>query len=102
MQYHAVCLEILKSAAKISKPFDEVFMDTLKLFLWQFPARSVPFRLIDTPFSEQIYPNNFENETFYWFAFNDHLIRRTLTGKLLVIAVNLIFLSKSGRKKKGT
>lgn len=33
MQYQSECLEALKSAAKISKPFEKVFMDTLKLFL---------------------------------------------------------------------
>lgn len=33
MQYQSECLEALKSAAKINKPFEKVFMDTLKLFL---------------------------------------------------------------------
>ena len=33
MQYQSECLEALKSAAKISKPFEKVFMDTLKLFM---------------------------------------------------------------------
>ena len=33
MQYQSECLEALKSAANISKPFEKVFMDTLKLFM---------------------------------------------------------------------
>ena len=33
MQYQSECLEALKSAAKINKPFEKVFMDMLKLFL---------------------------------------------------------------------
>ena len=33
MQYQSECLEALKSAAKINKPFEKVFMDTLKVFL---------------------------------------------------------------------
>ena len=33
MQYQSECFEALKSAAKINKPFEKVFMDTLKLFL---------------------------------------------------------------------
>ena len=33
MQYQSECLEALKSTAKISKPFEKVFMDTLKLFM---------------------------------------------------------------------
>lgn len=32
MQYQSECIEALKSA-KINKPFEKVFMDTLKLFL---------------------------------------------------------------------
>ena len=49
-------------------------------------------------FSEQACRNNFENGTFDWFAFNEHLIRKTLTGKFLTIAVNPCFLPKSGKK----
>lgn len=43
MQYQSECLEALKSAAKINKPFEKVFMDTLKLFL-AIPARAISFR----------------------------------------------------------
>ena len=33
MQYHAECLDVHKSAAKMSKSFEALFMDTLKLFM---------------------------------------------------------------------
>ena len=58
MQYQSECLEALKSAAKISKPFEKVFMDTLKLFM------AIPGKVRYGEFSEQTYRNNFENETF--------------------------------------
>ncbi len=64
MQYQSECLETLKSAAKISKPFEKVFMDTLKLFM-AIPGK-VNFLQMGRygEFSEQTYRNNFENETF--------------------------------------
>ena len=64
MQYQSECLEALKSAAKISKPFEKVFMDTLKLFM-AIPGK-VNFLQMGRygDFSEQTYRNNFENETF--------------------------------------
>ena len=98
MQYQSECLEVLKSAAKISKPFEKVFTDTLKLFL-SIPGK-VNFLQMGRygEFSEQTYRNNFENETFDWFAFNEHLIRKTLTGKFLAIAVDSSFLPKSSKK----
>ena len=81
MQYQSECLEALKSAAKVSKPFEKVLMDTLKLFM-AIPSK---FNFLQMgrygEFSEQTYRNNFENETFDWSAFNEHLIRKTLTGK---------------------
>ena len=48
--------------------------------------------------SEQTYRNNFENETFDWFDFNEHLVRKVLNGKFLAIAVDPSFLPKSGKK----
>lgn len=98
MQYQSECLEALKSAAKINKPFEKVFMDTLKLFM-ALPGK-VNFLQMGRygEFSEQTYRNNSENETFDWFAFNEHLIRKALTGNLLSIAVDPSFLPKSGRK----
>ena len=95
MQYQSESLEALKSAAKVSKPFEKVLMDTLKLFM-AIPSK-VNFLQMGRygEFSEQTYRNNFENETFDWFAFNEHLIRKTLTGKFLSIAVDPSFLPKS-------
>ena len=71
MQYQSECLEALKSASKVSKPFEKVFMDTLKLFM-AIPGK-VNFLQMGRygEFSEQTYRNNFENETFDWFAFNE-------------------------------
>ena len=98
MQYQSECLEALKSAAKINKPFEKVFMDTLKVFL-AIPGKGKFLQMGRySEFSEQTYRNNFENETFDWFAFNEHLIRKTLTGKFLAIAVDPSFLPKSGKK----
>ncbi len=70
MQYQSECLEALKSAANVSKPFEKVLMDTLKLFM-TIPGK-VNFLQMGRygEFSEQTYRNNFENETFDWFAFN--------------------------------
>lgn len=98
MQYQSECLEALKSAAKVSKPFEKVLMDTLKLFM-AIPGK-VNFLQMGRygEFSEQTYRNNFENETFDWFAFNEYLIRKVLIGKFLAIAVDPSFLPKSGKK----
>ena len=64
MQYQSGCLEALKSAAKINKPFEKVFMDTLKLFM-AIPGKVNFFQMGRYgEFSEQTYRNNFENETF--------------------------------------
>ena len=91
MQYQSECLEALKSAAKISKPFEKVFMDTLKLFM-AIPGK-VNFLQMGRygEFSEQTYRNNFANETFDWLSFNEHLVRKALTGNLLAIAVDPSF-----------
>ena len=95
MQYQSECLEALKSAAKVSKPFEKVLMDTLTLFM-AIPGK-VNFLQMGRygEFSEQTYRNNFENETFDWFAFNEHLIRKVLNGRFLAIAVDPSFLLKS-------
>ena len=98
MQYQSECLEALKSAAKVSKPFEKVLMDTLKLFM-AIPGK-VNFLQMGRygEFSEQTYRNNFENEAFDWYAFNEHLVRKVLDGKFLAIAVDPSFLPKSGKK----
>lgn len=73
-------------------------MDTLKLFMViHGKVNFLQIGRYGEP-SEQTYRNNFENETFDWFAFNGHLIRKTLTGKFLAIAVDPSFLPKSGKK----
>ena len=98
MQYQSECLEALKSAAKISKPFEKVLMDTLKLFM-AIPGKVNSLQMGQYgDFSEQTYLNNFENEAFDWFAFNEHLIRKVLNGKFLAIAVDPSLLPKSGKK----
>ena len=73
-------------------------MDTLKLFM-AIPGK-VNFLQMGRygEFSEQTYRNNFANETFDWLSFNEHLVRKALTGNLLAIAVDPSFLPKSGKK----
>ena len=98
MQYQSECFEALKSVSKVSKPFEKVLMDTLKLFM-AIPGK-VNFLQMGRygEFSEQTYRNNFENEAFDWFAFNEYLVRKVLNGKFLAIAVDPSFLPKSGKK----
>lgn len=102
MQYQSECLEALKSAANVSKPFERVLMDTLKLFM----AILGKFNFLQMgqygEFSEQTYRNNFENETFDWFAFNEHLVRKVLDGKFPAIAVYPCFPPKSGKRTPWT
>lgn len=61
MQYQSECFEALKSVSKVSKPFEKVLMDTLKLFM-AIPGK-VNFLQMGRygEFSEQTYRNNFEN-----------------------------------------
>lgn len=73
-------------------------MDTLKLFMAIHGKVNFLQMGMYGEFSERTYRNNFENDTFDWFAFNEHLIRKALTGKLLAIAVDPSFLPKSGKK----
>ena len=49
-------------------------------------------------FSEQTYRNLFEHETFNWFAFNDSIISKHLTGKRKAIAIDPSYIPKSGKK----
>ena len=102
MQYQSECLEALKSATKISKPFGKVFMDALKLFM-AIPGK-VNFLQMGRygEFSEQTYRNNFRDGTFDWFSFNEHLVRKVLRGKRLAIAIDPSFLPKSGKKTPWT
>ena len=62
MQYQSECRNALESAVNISKSFQKVFMDAMKLFM------AIPDRINFLQmgrygcFSEQTYRNNFEND----------------------------------------
>ena len=88
MQYQSECLEALKSVA--------IFMDAMKLFM-AIPGR-INFLQMGRygRFSEQTYRNNFENGTFDWFSFNEHLVGKHLTGRRRAIAVDPSYIPKSG------
>lgn len=98
MQYQSECQSALKSVVNISKPFEKTFMDTMKLFM-AIPNR-INFLQLGRygRFSEQIYRNLFENETFDWFAFNDSIISEHLSGQRKAIAIDPSYIPKSGHK----
>ena len=79
MQYQSECRNALESVVNISKSFQKVFMDAIKLFM------AIPDRINFLQmgrygcFSEQTYRNNFENDDFDWFSFTI-LRMMTLTG----------------------
>ena len=102
MQYQSECLEALKSVANIRKPFEKIFMDAMKLFM-AIPGR-INFLQMGRygRFSEQTYRNNFENGTFDWFSFNEHLVGKHLTGRRRAIAVAPSYIPKSGKKPPWT
>ncbi len=68
MQYQSEYLSALKSIANIHKPFENTFMDAIKLFM-AIPVR-INFHQLGRfgCFSEHTYGNLFEHETFDWFA----------------------------------
>ena len=80
MQYQSECRNALESVVNISKSFQKVFMDAMKLFM------AIPDRINFLQmgrygcFSEQTYRNNFENDDFDWFSFNEAIIREHLKG----------------------
>lgn len=98
MQYQSEYQSALKSVVNIRKPFEKTFMDTMKLFM------AVPDRINFLQlgrygcFSEQTYHNLFENETFDWFAFNNSIISKHLTGERRAIAIYPSYVPKSGNK----
>ena len=96
--FYNECLSALKSVANIHKPFEKTFMDAMKLFM-AIPER-INFLQLGRygRFSEQTYRNLFENETFDWFAFNDSIISKHLTGKRKAIAIDPSYIPKSGKK----
>ena len=98
MQYQSECRNALESVVNISKSFQKVFMDAMKLFM-AIPNR-VNFLQMGRYgcFSEQTYRNNFENDDFDWFSFNEAIIREHLKGGRKAIAVDPSFIPKSGSK----
>jgi hypothetical protein len=97
-QYQSECLKALKSVANIRKPFEKVFMDSMKLFM-AIPDR-VNFLQLGRygDFSEQTYRNNFDNGRFDWFAFNESIINGHLKGGRKAIAIDPSYIPKSGHK----
>ena len=98
MQYQSESLEALKSVANIHKPFEKVFMDAMKLFM-AIPDR-INFLQMGRygKFSEQTYRNHFENESFDWCSFNEHLVGKHLTGSRRALAIDPSYIPKSGKK----
>ena len=98
MQYQSESFEALKSVANLSKPFEKVFMDAIKLFM-AIPDR-INFLQMGRygKFSEQTYRNHFENESFDWFSFNESLVGRHLIGSRKALAIDPSYIPKSGKK----
>lgn len=98
MQYQSECRNALESVVNISKSFQKVFMDAMKLFM------AIPDHINFLQmgrygcFSEQTYRNNFENDDFDWFSFNEAIIMEHLKGGRKAIAVDPSFIPKSGNK----
>ena len=98
MQYLSERRNTLESVVNISKYFQKVLMDAIKLFM------AIPDRINFLQmrrygcFSEQTYRNNFENDGFDWFSFNEAIIRKLLKDGRKAIAVDPSFIPKSGSK----
>ena len=73
-------------------------MDAMKLFM-AIPDR-INFLQMGRygKFSEQTYRNHFENESFDWFSFNEHLVGKHLTGSRRALAIDPSYIPKSGKK----
>ena len=73
-------------------------MDAVKLFM-AIPDR-INFLQMGRygKFSELTYRNHFENESFDWFSFNEHLVKEHLTGTRKAIAIEPSYIPKSGKK----
>lgn len=101
MQYQSECRNALESVVNISKSFQKVFMDAIKLFM-AIPDR-IKFLQMERYgcFSEQAYRNNFENDDFDRFSFNEVIIREHLKGGRKAIAIGPSFIPKSGSKRRG-
>ena len=94
MQYQSECRNALESVVNISKSFQKVFMDAMKLFM------AIPNRINFLQmgrygcFSEQTYRNNFENDDFDWFSFNEAIIREHHKGGRKAIIHNAYMLER--------
>ena len=97
MQYQSECRNALESVIDISKSFQKVLMDAIKLFM-VIPDR-INFLQMGRYgyFSEQTYRNNFENDDFDRFSFNEAIIREHLKGNRKAIA-DSSFIPRSGDK----
>ena len=73
-------------------------MDAMKLFM-AIPDR-INFLQMGRygKFSEQTYRNHFENESFDWCSFNEHLVGKHLTGSRRALAIDPSYIPKSGKK----
>ena len=82
MQYQSECRNALESAVNISKSFQKVFMDAMKLFM------AIPDRINFLQmgrygcFSEQTYRNNFENDDFEYLDITRCTEYKVNKGKL--------------------
>ena len=79
MQSQSECLSALKSVADIHKPFRKTFMDAMILFMAIPDYCSIPQLGQMAVFGTDI--PSATNETFDWFAFNNSIISKHLTGK---------------------
>ncbi len=98
MQYQSECLSALKSVVNIQKPFEKTFMDAMKLFMAIPESYKLPQLGRYGRFRNRPTVIFFENETFDWFAFNDSIISKHLTGRRKAIAIDPSYIPKSGKK----
>ena len=101
MQYQSECFEALKSVSKVSKPFEKVLMDTLKLFM-AIPGK-VNFLQMGRygEFSEQTYRNNCENEAFDWIALTSISSERFSMESFWPSPSILVFFPSPERRRLG-
>ena len=92
MQYQSEYRNVLESVVNISKSFQKVFMDAIKLFMDIPDCINLLQIGLYGCFSKQACRNNFENDGFDWFSFNETIIREHLKGGSKAIAVLLPLL----------
>ena len=101
MQYQSECRNALESVVNISKSFQKVSMNAIKLFM------AIPDRINFLQmgqygcFSEQTYRNNFENDSFDWFSFNEVIIREHLKGGHKAIPLIRLSFQNQAAKRRG-